>query len=286
MNKVLLIITVILAGNILPAAEPSLELQEVWACLPLLETPESVIYDPVDSLIYVSNIAGNPLEADGNGFISKLDLNGNIIELQWITGLNAPKGLAIEDRILYVTDLTELVEISIQENRIIDKYPFPDAKLLNDIAIDNRRNIYVSETTRDNDTIYRFTAGKVEKWHKSEAIKRPNGLYVDGNILLVGSSGTKTIVAVDLEKNEVIDKVKVNSLIDGLAKLDASSYIFSDWYGRIFHLKGFSAVEQLADLIPLQQNTADLFYARHLKLLLVPTFFNDRIIAYKVLNKS
>ncbi len=177
-----LVLIILLVGICLTAVEPSFELKEVWSCQPVLETPESVIYDPVDSLIYVSNIMGDPLEADGNGFISQLDSSGNIVEIKWITGLNAPKGMGIYNRKLYVTDLTELVEISINENRITNKYTFPDARLLNDIAIDALGNIYVSETSQDNDTIYKFRDETIEKWHKSMEIERPNGLYIDGNI--------------------------------------------------------------------------------------------------------
>lgn len=56
-----------------------------------------VIYDPVSNFIYVSNINGQPWDQDGNGFISKLDLDGKIVERQWVTGLSAPKGLGIHN---------------------------------------------------------------------------------------------------------------------------------------------------------------------------------------------
>ena len=61
-----------------------------------MKNPESVIYSPKQDILFVSNIDGKPNEKDQKGFISKVSpSNGNIIELSWITGLNAPKGMAI-----------------------------------------------------------------------------------------------------------------------------------------------------------------------------------------------
>ncbi|MFC1887709.1 hypothetical protein ACFLYK_02765 [Candidatus Cloacimonadota bacterium] len=284
--KKFVIVLVVLGGilNIL-AKEPTLELVEIWACDPVLQTPESVIYDPIDSLFYVSNIVGDPLAADGNGYISQINTRGEIVQKKWITGLNAPKGMGIYEGILFIADLTELVEIDISTSGIINKYPVQGAKLLNDIAVDEKGYVYISETAPDNDIIYRFRDGITEEWHHSDYIKRPNGLYVDHGILIVGSSGTKHIAAIRLEDSKVIKTVRVNTIIDGITKLDKDSYIFSDWYGKIYHLNDFKEVEQLIDLIPLKQNAADLFYSKELDLLIVPTFFNDRIRAFQIFEK-
>ncbi len=77
-------------------------------------TPESVEYYAAEDVYLVTNINGSPLEADGNGFISKLSPDGKFIDLKWIDGtkqgirLNAPKGAAINGNILYVADLDEV----------------------------------------------------------------------------------------------------------------------------------------------------------------------------------
>ena len=51
--------------------------------------------------IYVSNISNHPFKKDGSGFISKVDLDGKIVELNWVGKLNAPKGLTIVNDKLY-----------------------------------------------------------------------------------------------------------------------------------------------------------------------------------------
>jgi hypothetical protein len=81
----------------------------------VLKTPESVIYAPKHYILFVSNIDGEPDQKDQKGFISKVSLsNGSITELNWLTGLDAPKGMAIYNNSkLYVSDITDLVEIEI-----------------------------------------------------------------------------------------------------------------------------------------------------------------------------
>ena len=53
-----------------------------------------------------------PLEEDENGYISKLDSNGNYVEKKWVTGLDAPKGLAIVKDHLFVADINKIWKIS------------------------------------------------------------------------------------------------------------------------------------------------------------------------------
>jgi len=287
MKKTILLLAIITISAVsFPLkAEGTLELKRIWASESILKIPESVIYDPVDSVLYVSNINGNALKADGQGFISKLSTSGKILQLQWITDLNAPKGMGIIGRKLYVTDLTELVEIDISGSEVINKYTIPDAKLANDIATDVSGNVYISDTTRDNDTIYRFTAGKVEPWFHHDGITRPNGLLFSGNILYAGGSGSKKIAKIDHLEGDLIDIVHVGSLIDGLVDIGNDQLIFSDWYGKIFLLQDFEEVSLLLDTIPDQYNAADIFYVQELEMLLVPTFFDNRIMAYEIVEK-
>ena len=58
-----------------------------------LDEPESAVLDTSGGVLYVSNVNGDASAADGNGYISKLSLEGEILDKEWLTGLNAPKGL-------------------------------------------------------------------------------------------------------------------------------------------------------------------------------------------------
>ena len=127
-----------------------------------MKNPESVVYAPKQNVLFVSNIDGKPDQKDQSGFISKVSpSNGSIIELNWITGLNAPKGMAIYDNNnsssrLYVSDITDLVEIDIGSGKIIKRFNAPGSTFLNDVALDDQGNIYVSDTVTN--TIYKLDA--------------------------------------------------------------------------------------------------------------------------------
>src|SRR5919202_3305794 len=121
------------------------------------KNPESVAYASKQNVLFVSNVNGKPDQKDQNGFISKVSSsNGSIIELNWLTGLNAPKGIAISNdgSKLYVSDITDLVEIDIASGRIIKRFNAPGSSFLNDVVSDNQGNIYVSDTITN--TVYKL----------------------------------------------------------------------------------------------------------------------------------
>src|SRR5690349_9274043 len=77
-------------------------------------TPESVLYDADSDVYLVSNINGAPAGVDDNGYITKVSPDGKIAEAKWIDGakdtikLDAPKGMAIANGVLYVADITNV----------------------------------------------------------------------------------------------------------------------------------------------------------------------------------
>src|SRR5262245_19992516 len=81
---------------------------EVWS-LGGFKEPESALFDPQRNVIYVSNVAGDAKAKDGIGFISKVSPDGKLIELEWVKGLNGPKGLVMNGNKLYVSDIDQLV---------------------------------------------------------------------------------------------------------------------------------------------------------------------------------
>ena len=102
-------------------------LQQLWVTEGF-SNPESVIYDEANNVLYVSNVNGTPLNKDGNGFISKVSLDGKILKMDWVTGMDAPKGLAIHNGKLYAADIDTLIEIDITNAKIINAYTVNDAK--------------------------------------------------------------------------------------------------------------------------------------------------------------
>src|SRR3954471_10395852 len=99
-----------------------------------MRTPESVYLDEGSGYLYVSQIDGMPGEKDGKGRISKLGLDGTVITADWVTGLNAPKGLRSYGGTLWCADIDEVLGIDISSGKITSRVKIDGAKFLNDVA--------------------------------------------------------------------------------------------------------------------------------------------------------
>ncbi len=268
-----LLVTLIFGVNILKAQK----LEKVWETTTDLKTPESVIYYPEKDVIYVANINGDPSTKDGNGFISVLNTDGKIKNLEWIKNLNAPKGMAIFKGKLYVSDIDQLVEIDIEKGAITAKYNAPDAVFLNDVTACMNGMIFVS----DNRTarIHVLNEGKFTVWMEGKPLETPNGLMAEKGKLLVGDNN---IYEVDIQTKKTTLLIEEAGGVDGLEKNNAGDFVFSNWPGRIFIHKN-SKTTKLLDTTEKELKTADIDYALKLDLVLVPTFFDNRIVAYKII---
>ena len=127
------------------------------------------------------------MQKDGNGFIARLRPDGTIIEREWVKGLNAPTGMALNDRTLYVADVDELVEINVASGEIANRYPAKGAIFLNDVAVGEDGTVYVSDTPMN--TIWRLKDGSFEPWLANDDLNGPNGLLPQGDKLIVASFG-------------------------------------------------------------------------------------------------
>ena len=74
-SKIIFSVLIITLSSILNAAP---ELSKLWETKAEFKLPESVIYDKENDVLYVSNMQDDPFKKDKNGFISKVDLDGNI----------------------------------------------------------------------------------------------------------------------------------------------------------------------------------------------------------------
>lgn len=253
-----------------------------WETQKELRIPESIVYDESRNILYVSNINGKSAERNGQGFISKVSLDGKIVVLKWVTGLNAPKGSAIYQDKLYVSDIDHVVEIDLETGKILARYPAPGAQFLNDVAADASGNIYVTDMSAANSVIYRLSNGRMTVWMKGPEIKMPNGLYMEAKQLLVGNFGDKSLKAITVADKGIHTIAKVGSGIDGLRGDGKGNYFISDWQGKTSLVTAFGQIIVLIDTTASNINAADLEYIKGKKLLLIPTFFDNRVVAYTV----
>lgn len=266
--------------------EPSTEtisLEEVWATDTLLTTPESVLYDESRGVYYVSCIGGvPPFDNDGDGFIAKVDTAGNIIEQKWVTGLNGPKGLGLVDNTLYVADNDRLVSIDVTTGKILNKLPIAEAKNLNDVAIGKMGEVYVSDSQTS--TAYKVTGQEVATVVNDTAIGGLNGVFVDGNSLLFAGFGSGKLFTFDPNTKQLTQVSDSMVGGDGIEKYGTGFFV-SSWNGEIYHLDSDWNRTKVLDTKAQEINAADIEIVESKQLLLVPTFFDNRVVAYRIHGK-
>jgi sugar lactone lactonase YvrE len=256
---------------------------KVWESKNDLAVPESVILDNNTNLLYVANINGKPTAKDDNGFISILDTNGKTKNLKFATGMDAPKGMAIQNNRLFVSDIYRVHVVNLTSGKIEKTYSIDEALFLNDVVVSSDGTIYVSDFAGANNAVYKISEGEVSKFLDSDALagERPNGLWLENGVLVVGTKGG-TIFQYDMQtksKTTYQSKIGVNG-IDGILPFK-NGYITSDWAGRVFINDGKNSTK-IIDGSKEKVNAADIWYDAGSDMLYIPTFFDNRILAYKV----
>jgi sugar lactone lactonase YvrE len=262
----------------------------VWT-LEGLEAPESVYFDEARNVLYVSNINGEPLAKDGNGYISRIGLDGQMQEAKWVTGLDAPKGLVSDGVTLYVSDIDRLVAIDIETGEISGTWPAEGAIFLNDTALDAAGMVYVSDMIANK--IHVLADGALSVLAEGEALQHPNGLNMRDGKLLVAPWGldlqedftTKTgghLITVDTENGSVESLGSGDPVgnLDGLEPDGKGNWIVSDWIaGAVYRIADDGTKTMLLDL---DMGSADLEYIPDQSLLIVPMMLNNTLVAYRI----
>ena len=253
----------------------------LWASEPVLRIPESAAYDAARNAIYVSNYDGyNASGGAGRQSISKFTSDGRLEALQWVAGLNNPTGLAVRGDRLYAVEPRQLVEIDIPGARILQRYPAQGAGSLNDVAIAENGDVYVSDFRGS--AIYRLSNGRFEEWLRSPEIGSPNGVHVRDGRLIVGANADQTLRAVDLATKQVSTIATLHlGLIDGVESDESGNFLVSYNEGRIVRVTPGGEVTSFIDLTPQGTNVADFDFVPERHMLIVPTFLDNRIIVYR-----
>jgi hypothetical protein len=281
--KLLYTLTLAMAG--LAACAPSKKetitstpkLTLAWETDTTLTTCESVIYDAAGNVLYVANINGQPTGKDGNGFISKLGLDGKVVQLQWATGMDAPKGMGIHNGKLFVTDINRIHEVEIASGSISKTYNVDSAQFLNDITIDANGRVFVSDMSAGK--ILVIENGLVTEW--MAGLDGVNGLLSEGNNVQMVSFATGVFNSIDANK-QIIFRTDSIENGDGVEALAEGGYLVSSWNGLVHYVSPEWKNTVLLDTRADNVSAADIEYIADKKLLLVPTFFKNKVIAYEV----
>jgi outer membrane protein assembly factor BamB len=251
------------------------KLVQIWTTDAVVATPESVLPDFKNNLLYVSLIDGGPWEADGKGGIGRMTDKGTNYDSLWITGLNAPKGLGILRGRMYAADISEVVVVDISKGKLIRKIPVEGASGLNDITVSEKGTVFVSDSKTGK--IWKLDDEKPSLY--LENITGANGLKVVKDELFFAKGSVLMKADAKKQLSRIAD---VGQGIDGIEPVGNGDFLVTSWSGYIFYVYGNGKTELLLDTHEQKKNTADISYDPVKKMVYVPTFFDRRIVAYQL----
>lgn len=178
--------------------------------------PWAAIHDPAADVYYVSNVAGAPLAADGNGYVARVRPDGSM-DRRWLGGgrLHAPKGLALHAGVLFVVDLAAVHRFDAASGRHLGAWDVAGASFLDDVAVAADGTVYVTDRGCDAELAPIEGRGGVRRLlpdgrsdvladaaaigHPAAIAARPGGLYVvdwrDGGFRQLDYRGVRTDLA-------------------------------------------------------------------------------------------
>lgn len=260
-------------------------------------TPESVLYDAAGDRYLVSNVNGRPDGVDGNGFIAELSPDGAIKTPKLIAGgvggvkLDAPKGLAIVGKELWVTDISVVRRFDLKTLLPRGDVALPEATFANDLVAAPDGRVYVSDSSvqagekgfvsRGGDQVLVIDrGGHVKVLAKSKDLNGPNGLALGPQGLLVNTLNANEVFRLGL-KGEKTDVLKLpNGGLDGLLVV-ADTLFCSSWGGSVVY-RGKLGGTTFEPIIQNVKGPADLGWDSKRHRLLVPRFLDDRVEVFEV----
>jgi sugar lactone lactonase YvrE len=258
--------------------------------VPGFQTPESVLHDEVADVYLVSNINGQPVGKDDNGFISQVAPDGTVRQLKWIDGANptvtlhAPKGLAIIADTLFVSDIDSVRAFSRTTGAPIGARGVRGATFLNDLAAGGGV-LYVSDsglkpdfTSSGTDAVYRFDGNRAVAVARGATLHGPNGLAVGPDGVIIVPFGGKGVMRAPATgpaatATQVLE-MPVGQL-DGVVRLADGSLLVSSWEtNTVYHV---DPQNQVHAILPNMQSPADIGYDARRNRVLIPLFQANRL---------
>jgi hypothetical protein len=141
--------------------------------------------------------------------------------------------------------------------------------------------VYVSDSRTSK--IHRIGSSLTQIFLEGESLNGPNGLFCQDDIMMLASSGDEQLKRIRLETKEISMVAGGIGHGDGVVRDRRGNYIVSNWAGQIFYITPDGNRTQLLDTREEQINAADIDLIVDEDLLLVPTFYDNRVMAYKIM---
>jgi hypothetical protein len=253
-----------------------------WETEPLFRVPETALFDRDRGVVYVSEFDQFAFAPGaGRQSIARVSADGKTVERRWATGLSNPSGLALGGGRLWAIERKALVEIDPGTGEVAARHPLLTAGFLNDIAIGPDGAVYLSDSR--NNAIYLYRDGAFDLWLSGDPIAQPNGLCVSGGSLAIGNTGTGSVLLAGLDDRTVTVLARLGSgTIDGIEATPSGDLLVSHWEGRLLRIDRSGGVTRLLDTTAPGYNIANFGYDAGSGTVFIPTFTDNRLIAYRI----
>ena len=255
-----------------------------------LASPYSFVSDAAGKEYFISSVNGEPDARDNNGFITKLDANGKIIDRKFIQGglgditLHAPKGMALVDHVLYVADLDMLRGFDASTGKPVVTIPMPPASShlnrastaqISDVTFDGKGLLYCSD--QPGNTIYRvdLATQRVTVLVSSKVLAGPSGVAVHpktGQIMVVSWDKGKIFeISPEGVVTEIFSNGFFSARFQNLRGVDfdrwGNMYMSDFTTGKVWRMTWDKRFQVIAEYLP---SPGDLSIDRTNNLILVP----------------
>jgi hypothetical protein len=266
------IVTVLAAFAIQATAPKPVEADIAWVASGEFCEPETVLPLP-DNTLLVSNVCN--FRETGNGFLTLLDIKGNVVDWRLVEGLDAPLGMALLKDRIFIVDNNRVKILSWPGYQLLETIKL-NTEVANDIAVSADGEIYVTDTAKglviaiQPDGEQSVFTGK-EQFPGANGIALYQGyLYVGGKRLWRVSLGSHSVETIGPEWVADIDGIEFEA--DGTLQVTPVG-------GALIRFSGENDVEILAGE---GISSANHGYAAQSGLALIPTGFDNTVIAIRI----
>ncbi|HYQ56330.1 MAG TPA: hypothetical protein VEP89_03205, partial [Draconibacterium sp.] len=161
---------------------------------------------------------------------------------------------------------------------VLNEYKNSKSKGLNDVTVADDGSVFISDS--DGNCIFKIENGSMNVFVEDDRIRGMNGIYAEGDLLYVG--GSNNFFTVNQKNKEIEVIAEEVGYLDGIEKVAEGVFATSDWQGQVYLIEPGKGTEKILDTTPKEINAADLGFIPDNNLLLVPTFNNNKVIAYQL----
>lgn len=271
----------------IPIRDTSFSVKELWR-IEGLGAPAGLVFDHKSQELRMALIGGEGDVKDGDGVISRVSTDGEILEADWSRGLNAPKDLALDGDTLWVTDIDTVIELDRATGTPRHKHEAPDARFLVGITIDAERGLLLADLLSSR--ILSLKDGVFEVLHESLELQSPARLWKIETGVLVAPWGYTADFSGDqlgnvfswnpLTKAIELHKMPMNGHWMGLCPDGDGGWFLADFEsGAILQVRKTGVYEKV---ISLGHGLGTILYVPDDRLLIATHITENRVVAWRL----